>query len=314
MKYFLFLNLGLFLFFSCSEKKSEIQNTPSTSFKFANPAPPIEINSGALAMTATAASNYSISDNAGDASLTNEASPSVSPVIASSGTYEKKLAFAVSQQKIVRYASIRFQVEDYKKSAFNIDKAVKDSGGYISTSQEDNNNYGLSTTLTIRVSSEKFDGLINQVLKEAKFLNYKNVNAEDVTDQFIDTEARLKTKKEVEKRYLDILKQAKTIEDILSVERQLAGIREEIEAKEGWIKQMHDRVSYSTISLQYYESTEAVTAPEDGFFARIKKGINTGWEMLVSFIVGVFYFWPFLFVASFMIFLFRRWRKKKGNS
>jgi hypothetical protein len=315
-----FLSFILLLFFSCNKKEESSPvltniggagielNYGESDFKnYTEPGTQGSVtisNHGSNSMATSSGSNTMYAS----ASMSGQSSP-VMPVVAS----QDKTIVENSQKKIVRNADIRFQVEDYKKSTAAIDKVVKDSGGYISSSREDNNNYGLSTTMTIRVNSPKFDVLINELLKEAKFLNYKNINADDITARFVDTEARLKTKKEVEKRYIDILKQAKTIEEILRVEDQLGNIREEIEAKEGQLKLMNDQVSYSTISLQYYESVEAVAQEEDGFFVRIKKGIKTGWEVLVGFIVGVFYVWPLLLIAGLGVFFFRRWRKKKGK-
>jgi hypothetical protein len=311
MRHFHFLSFILLLSFSCQKSAEAPPQTfdmkgegiESNSFKSKDEIH-ANTNSGSVTTT-TGSSNLMFAS----ASMSGQSSP-VFPVVASQ---DKTIVVENNKKKIIRNADIRFQVEDYKKSTAAIVKSVKDSGGYISNSREDNNNYGLSTTMTIRVNSPQFDGLIDGLLKEAKFVNYKNITAEDITALFVDTEARLKTKKEVEKRYIDILKQAKTIEEILRVEDQLGSIREEIEAKEGQLKLMNDQVSYSTISLQFYESVEAVTQPEDGFFARIKKGIKTGWEMLVGFIVGVFYVWPLLFLAGLGVFLFRRWRKDKKN-
>ena len=62
----------------------------------------------------------------------------------------------------------------------------------------------------------------------------KNVSVQDVTEEYLDIEARLKTKKEVEARYIEILKsKTKTVEDVLKAEEQIRIIREEIEAREG---------------------------------------------------------------------------------
>jgi hypothetical protein len=299
MKNYHFLTLGLFLFFSCCEKKSETENSSAPSYNYLSA-------SGASASASNTDVTYTLFSTGNQREVTSYAANDQSSRLVQNTNPTKALS-PTATKKIIKNASIRFQVEDFKQSRTRINKAIKDSGGYISISSED----GLSSATTIRVSSPQLEALINEILKEVKFLNHNNIRSNDVTAQYIDTETRLKTKKEVEKRYLDILKQAKTIEDILRVEGQLAAIREEIEAKEGQLKQINDEVNYSTIHLEYYETTETSLLPEDGFPARIKKGIKTGWDILVSFVVGIFYIWPFLILAGFVLFLFRRWKGGK---
>jgi hypothetical protein len=214
-------------------------------------------------------------------------------------------------KKVIKNANLRFQVKSHKESGQKIEKLVKDLGGYIATSSEQNSSYALQTNMTIRIMGNKFDEMVNALLKESVYTNQKNITAQDVTAQFVDTEARLKTKREVEKRYLDILKQAKNIEEILQVENQLAVIREEIEAKEGLLKLLNDQVSYSTVNIEFYESIDYLPQPEDGFFSKVYKGIKTGWDGLLSFVVGIFYIWPFIIFAGSIFYLIRRWRNNR---
>lgn len=215
------------------------------------------------------------------------------------------------KQMIIKNASIEFQVEDFEKSTENINNIVKDFNAYIASSNQSNSSYEIENTVVIRLISSKFDSLIEELMKESIYLNYKNITSEDVTEEFIDINVRLKTKKKVEKRFLDILQQARTIEDILAVENQLRVIREEIDAKEGRLKYLKDKVKYSTITLTYYEKIEYLSAPETGFFHKIFKAFKKGWKQLLQFIVGLVYIWPFLIILAGSIYLIRRWLLKR---
>lgn len=215
-----------------------------------------------------------------------------------------------ADKKIIRNATVRIQVKDHNQSVGNIEKTIQQQGAYLASSNVQNTNDAIQSNLIIRIKSDKFDPLLDLLMKEAIYIDYKNVNAEDVTTQFIDTEARLKAKKEVEKRYMELLKQAKKVEEIIQIEAQLGLIREEIEAKEGVLKYLNDQVAFSTINLEIYERIEGQTQPEDGFFRKISKGIQKGWYLLLDFIVGVFYLWPFLILAGIIVFIIKR-RKRK---
>ena len=95
----------------------------------------------------------------------------------------------------------------------------------------------------IRVPADRFDELLLIIEPLASKIESKNINTQDVTEEFIDVETRLKTKKELETRYLEILKQAKTVTDIISIESQIATVRSEIESMEGRINYLKNQVS-----------------------------------------------------------------------
>jgi hypothetical protein len=205
---------------------------------------------------------------------------------------------------------VRIQVKDHNQSVANLEKIIQSQGASLASSNSQNTNEAIQTNMSIRIKSEQFAPLLNLLMKEAIYVDYKNVSSEDVTTQFIDTEARLKAKKEVEQRYLELLKQAKKVEEILQIEAQLGVIREEIEAKEGVLKYLNDQVTFSTINLEIYQRIEGQIQPEDSFFSKISKGIQKGWYLLLDFIVGVFYLWPFLILIGIVIYVIRRRRRK----
>jgi hypothetical protein len=149
-------------------------------------------------------------------------------------------------------------------------------------------------------------------MSESVYTNSKNITAEDVTSQFVDIEARLKTKKEVELRYTALLREAKKVSDILEVENNLRTIREEIESQEGQLKYLKDQVSYSTINLSIYQKLDYSPEPELGFFSKIKEAFVNGWRGLISFFVGLVSIWPFIVIFSVVgFYLIKRWRNRK---
>ncbi len=87
--------------------------------------------------------------------------------------------------------------------------------------------------MTIRVPSEKFDETLNEIRKNSNRVIVETVKGEDVTEEFIDIEARLKTKKALEEQFLEIMKRSNSVEEALNVQRELAEVRGEIEQIEG---------------------------------------------------------------------------------
>ena len=111
-------------------------------------------------------------------------------------------------EKIKKTAYLSITVDDYKKARTEIEKIVKSGNAYIGSEDEQNSAYSISNNMVIRVINKEFDSMINNLVAVASNVNSKSVNAEDVTAQFVDIQSRLKSKKEIEKRYLDILQKA----------------------------------------------------------------------------------------------------------
>ncbi len=212
--------------------------------------------------------------------------------------------------KIIKTASLNFEVENFEISKIQINDLIKKYNSYIADEDENQNNYRLSNKIIIRCLSENFDTLINEIIKISKKLDYKKINLKDVGEEFFDIETRLKNKKKVEKRYLDLLEKANTINEILAVEEKARVIREEIESKEGRLKFLKDKISYSTIVVYYYKYSEKNYIKKN-FFNEFIDAIIYGWDIFLSFIIGIFHFWVFIIIIIILIIAIKKFIKKK---
>ena len=213
----------------------------------------------------------------------------------------------VIDRKLIKTGDLSFETDDVKKTKAKVETICKGLNAYISN--ENQNNYGerLQYNQTIRVPGNQFDSLILLIEADAVKVESKNINTQDVTEEFIDVEARLKTKKELEARYREILKQAKTVQDIVSIESQIAAVRSEIESMEGRLNYLKSQVSYSTLTVSYYE----LIGTDFGFASKLVRGLAEGWDNLLSFIVLLVNIWPFVIIAVGGTWIFIRWRRRK---
>ncbi|MFC2103888.1 DUF4349 domain-containing protein [Bacteroidota bacterium] len=215
-------------------------------------------------------------------------------------------------KKIIKDANISLEVENYAKYRIELDSLINSVKGYISIDNLDKNDYSINCNMTIRIPSQNFEKFISVLENGSEKLLYKNISARDVTEEFIDIEARLKTKKEVEKRYIQLLSRAKNIKEILEIEDKLGDIREEIESKEGRLKYLRKRVSFSTIYLQVTQILDYKYEParEKGFFQKLFKSLDKGWKGFLVFLLFLFRLWP-LFVIGFLVLYYIRYVRKK---
>ena len=216
-----------------------------------------------------------------------------------------------TSRKIIRNAQLRFRVSEFVASGRAIEQAVRQVGGQITHANENRTGSAIENSLVVRVPANQLDAFVGEVLKQSIFTDTKTITAEDATRRYVDAEARIRSKRATEETYLRLLKQARSVEDVLRVEQQLGQIREEREVQEAELRQLKNDVVLSTISLTYYQETEAAFRPEEPFYAQIAHNLTDGFRLLGDALIGLFYFLPLGLVGAFVGWLVVRWRRRR---
>lgn len=212
----------------------------------------------------------------------------------------------VHERMIIKQGRITFQTGNAAKTRSAVTEAVSKAGGYVSSDNISEYSGRTHHNLTVRVPADKFDYLLAKIESSAGKIDDRWINAADVTSEFIDVEARLAAKKELEKRYLQLLRNAWKIEDILAIERETTNLRSEIESAEGRLKYLSDQVSYSTLDVTFYEQGPTAF----GFGPKFTGGIKAGWDNFLWFVIGVVNVWPFILGAIVLIWFLSRIRRR----
>ena len=198
-----------------------------------------------------------------------------------------------------------------KKSTEAIELAIRKYPAYIASSSLHLENPLLENKLSIRVRSEYFTALLKDIDQQALYTNFRDVTSDDVSKQFVDLESRLKTKREVEGRYAEILrKKAGTLEELFDAEKKIEELHEDIEATVSRINFLRDQVSYSTIELEFYQTlTTPLKAKEELTLGdELLKGLATGWHATGRVLIALTYLWP-LYLLTAVVFYIIRFRK-----
>jgi hypothetical protein len=213
------------------------------------------------------------------------------------------------QRKLIKNGEIEFESENIKDTRKDIFQAIEKFKGYSSSDAEYKNSYEISNTIIIRVPTENFDNLLKEIANGVTKFDKKEITIKDVTAEFLDIEARLKTKKELENRYLEILKKATTVTEILEVEKQIGDLRSDIESIEGRLKFLNNQVSFSTLNVRIYERISEQTE----FGEKFKNGFKNGWDNLILFFVFLVNIWPFILIIIGAFIFIKIWRKRRKN-
>lgn len=227
-------------------------------------------------------------------------------------TLEKEKNKQVSNRprQIIRNAQLNMQVRDVKQAYQKIQYLTDNNEGFISNMNMSNTTYEISNSITIRVPNYNLDSLLAKLENEATFIRTSSIHSKDVSEEFVDISSRLKTKKEVRERYLNILRnKAKTVKEVLLAEEQIRVLTEEIEAKEGRLRYLKDKVGLSTLSLHIYQKVEYKSEPEVyeiTFLTEMKEAFLNGWEIILAIILTFINIWPVVLILGLIFGLRKR--------
>jgi len=216
-------------------------------------------------------------------------------------------------KKIIKTANLNLEVKDYNAYNSSLRDKLKQFGGYIAQEEQSQSEYKIENILTIKIPVDQFDDAVNTISSNVKELNEKKITSEDVTTEVIDTRSRLEAKKQVRLRYLDLLKQAKNMEEILSVQSEINGIQEQIESAAGRMEYLQHSSSFSTIHLTFYQvlNGAAIDSGKPTFSTRITNAFRFGWNWIGELSIGVVSIWPLLLAVVGIIIFYKRSNRSK---
>lgn len=230
-------------------------------------------------------------------------------------------------RKIIKSANVELETKEFDKTTNIITEKTNFLGGYIESSsitggrpvnKEDFRNRVASFKL--RIPEKSFDQLLLDFNDIGNVIRLERGGA-DITSEYFDSEARLKSLTIQEERLLEILKKADKITDIIELERELSNVRYQIENYTGTLRKWDNLVSFSTIDVIIYEVRE-IKDPEpvtlgdrivDGFNKSIKGIISLGKELLVGIAVLLPIAIVILFIGLIAFYIGKKTLKKRNK-
>ncbi len=195
------------------------------------------------------------------------------------------------KRMIIRSGTMSIEADKFDESESKVKDIVKSFGGFITNSISSLNAANKKQgTITIRVTADKYDAMLAELSKIGKVMN-QNISGKDVTEEFMDSEARVKTQRELESRLLKLLSEkTANLTSVVEVEQKLAGVREQIEKTEGRMRYLKDQASYSTVTVSIYEPSLLQTSTGGGFFYEMENAFKKGLKGFTSVISGTITF------------------------
>jgi len=227
------------------------------------------------------------------------------------------------EPKIIYTLEASLKTNEVNATVKEIEAKVKAIGGYISDASQTDIDGQVVANLTIKVPTTEFENFKN-VLPEYGTISNQNLYTNDITLDYLDAETRLRSWEAQEKRYLEILQQANTVEEILKIEDSLANVRREIEVLKGQLRYWDNKVDYSEIrlSISSQQNTININDPwrplsfHNTIIAAknaIMKTISFLWNSLNYIIVFLGYALPIGILLAIVWFIYKYCFKKLKN-
>jgi len=192
-------------------------------------------------------------------------------------------------RKIIRNANLTVEVTSPSDAQPKLVAIAESHQGFVVTSEAtqraaaDKSRPEITVNLVIRVPASQFNTVMEQVRAVGVRIIQEKVTGQDVTEEFMDLEARIKNQKALELQFLEIMKRAGKVEDALSVQRELADVRTEIEKLEGRRRFLENQSSLSTINVTLQPPTQIVNAT--GFWYSVRTAFSDGVDVAVGIIL-----------------------------
>ena len=196
-------------------------------------------------------------------------------------------------RKIIRNADLTLETESPTEGLRKITIAAESHGGFVVTSEFKQNPVAAgakpseSVTVVARVPASLFASALEQIRNAADRVVSEKVSGQDVSEEYLDVEARLRNKKALEGQFLEIMKQAHKVEDALDVQTQLADVRTEIERLEGRRRFLENQSALSTITTTLQMPQPIVATTTSGFGTTIKHAFGDAVDTAASIILFV---------------------------
>jgi hypothetical protein len=218
------------------------------------------------------------------------------------------------ERMIVRNGDMSLVVEDISQTVEDITQMSLAFGGYVVSSYIQGEEEEMRGWISFRVPDDKFETALAQLRDMAVRVESEQTSSQDVTEEYIDLQARLANAEATEQQYLALLDKAVDVEDILNIYDYLSRIRSTIEQLKGRIQYLEQTTSTSLISVSL-EPEKAVVS--DGWNAlevlkTAARGLVTAGKVLGTIVIWLLIFIP-IWGTILGIILWQRHKKKAAK-
>ncbi len=220
-------------------------------------------------------------------------------------------------RKVIKNAYLEIEIEKgkFQETMFELTNLAEQNGGFVTDSQSYSDSEGNLTSgyITLRVPSNKFNSALDKI-KEIGTIRDISTSGQDITQEYVDLESRLRNYEAQEKILLELMEKSTKVSDSIEVQKELSNVQGEIEVIKGRMNYLDDMVSFSTISVNFHEPDPLKTATGWGFVEALKKGLRgavTAFNWIVMVLIATIPLWIILGIAGLIVWQIIKARKRR---
>jgi hypothetical protein len=189
------------------------------------------------------------------------------------------------ERKVIRNAELTLELNAPEEGKRKIERIAESRGGFVVSSEassRDDSVVQSVITIVMRIPALSFTAALEDIRKLGYKIRREKISGQDVTEEYIDLEARLKAKRAVEAQFLEIMKQAAKVTEALEVQKALGEVRSEIEQIEGRRRFLENQVTLSTFTITLQMPSPLMSTTGSGFFQGVKQAFGEGFDAAMA--------------------------------
>ena len=219
------------------------------------------------------------------------------------GSSDASVVQAISTKLIKNgYVDIEIPKGQFQEKFFEVSALAAKYNGYVSNSQSYSDSEGKMTSgsVILRIDKANFDAVLNEI-KEMGTVKNVNISVQDVTQEYVDNESRLKNLNAQQERLLQLMVQSESVKDSIEVQRELSNVEGQIEVIKGRQNYLDNLISYSTIQVYLAEPRPITDSTEGGFIGAIMRGARGALTVLRVFTTVLIGVSPLLILVAIIL-------------
>ncbi|MBU9721056.1 MULTISPECIES: DUF4349 domain-containing protein [Bacillaceae] len=229
---------------------------------------------------------YASDDSGG---LTDESLEESGRAVTTSNNTGEDLDFDTANRMVIYNANMSIEVTNFQQAQLEIQNHVEKMGGFIiESNQYSRGEDNTSGYMSVRVPQNNFYPFLDELESSSTKVNERSVWGNDVTEEYVDLESRLRSREAVEERLLSFMEEAENTEDLLKISSDLGKIQQEIEQLTGRMKYLEDHVAFSTVTVHIEERNIKVPSLQETDTLNTWKKAQSLFMDTVNFIISIF--------------------------
>lgn len=214
---------------------------------------------------------------------------------------------------ILSEATLALRALRPEREADAVGHYVADAGGYVvSRETERNDDVVKNVRMVVRVPATKYEAALGELRRHGTVLT-ESATGQDVTEEYADTGAELRSKRKLEERLLHIVEGSGSVKDMLEVENELTRVRTDIERLEGHARLLENRVAFATIHVTFESPAQPLADHAESVASRLKNTFAEAGSIFLHVTMGIVIalaaIAPLAFPAGAVLLVLRRRRR-----